>query len=839
MSINNNISKFANTVDSSGQIDFADLANKPTTLAGYGITDGASGGSVTSYTNASDLPLTGNSAGDLAYVVETNRMYVNTGSGWYSISLVNTDPSITSVQDAGSNTSPFTLSTDGTATVITITASDPEDVPLTYSYSVTSGSLTNGGGTTATVTQGTGSNTNVFTVTPSTTEAYAADFTLTFTVSDGVNTSTSGNSFSLSFVTTITNSNYTTLLLKADAAASDNQSDASSNSLTITESGNVTSTAFSPYHPKGYSVYFDGSGDYLSCGSGSQFDMGTGDFTWEAWVYPMEASRSQQIISVGDTNSTIYGFYFRSTNKFAFYGNSTVYLESSSTSSVNQWYHVAVVRSGTNLTLYVDGTSVATATTSDSIGSSSEGCYVGTNKGVSTQDLKGYISDARVVKGTAVYTTAFTPTTERLEAITNTQLLTCHLPYIADGSSNDASITVSGGPQTEQFSPYDHDEYSKSSHGGSVYFDGSGDELNISPSGSELVFGTDAYTVEFWIYLKSVSGGHHIYGANSLSGFLIYYTTSKIAVNKYSVSDVISYAEAPPLNKWTHYAIVREGTGANQTKIYKNGVVVATDTDATDWATNASWTVGGNPNSAQDFNGYLSDLRVVKGTAVYTSNFTPPTEPLTAVTNTQLLTCTNKHEVWDAASGEVLTLNGNADASTTQYKWVNSTYFDGTGDYIGFDPTDLYLGTASWTIEMWVYVDDLSSNRGLFQLGAGNGSLGAMILTTGAVRLLENAVSSNVTTSATISTNTWNHIAFTFDGDTNTGKVYINGTQDSNTFTKTSAWVETSVLGYIGCRYYSSAVQNSMSGYIEDLRITKGLARYTSSFTAPTAAFKV
>ena len=199
MSINNNISKFANTVDSSGQIVFADLANKPTTLAGYGITDGASGGSVTSYTNATDLPLTGNSAGDLAYVVETNRMYVNTGSGWYSISLVNTDPSITSVQDAGSNTSPFTLSTDGTATVITITASDPEDVPLTYSYSVTSGSLTNGGGTTATVTQGTGSNTNVFTVTPSTTEAYAGTFTLTFTVSDGVNTSTSGNSFSLNF----------------------------------------------------------------------------------------------------------------------------------------------------------------------------------------------------------------------------------------------------------------------------------------------------------------------------------------------------------------------------------------------------------------------------------------------------------------------------------------------------------------------------------------------------------------------------------------------------------------------------------------------------------------
>ena len=242
------------------------------------LADAASGG-VTTYSAIGDLPLTGNTAGDMAYVSGNNRLYINNGTGWYNIALVNTNPSITSVQDANSNTTPFTLTTDGTATVITITASDPEDIPLTYSYSVTSGSLTNGGGTTATVSQGTGANTNVFTITPTTTEDYAGAFTITFTVSDGVNTSTSANAFSLQF--SIDNAKYTTLLLKADASSSDNQVDASTNSLTITETGTATSTAFSPYHPKGYSVYFDGSGDYLT----ANVPTNNTTFTAECWFY--------------------------------------------------------------------------------------------------------------------------------------------------------------------------------------------------------------------------------------------------------------------------------------------------------------------------------------------------------------------------------------------------------------------------------------------------------------------------------------------------------------------------------------------------------------------------
>ena len=143
------------------------------------------------YANVSNLPLSGNNPGVKALVSDTNRLYLWTGAGWYNIALINTNPTIT----ANSNPS-YELNRDGTPTVISLTATDPEDVPIRWSYAVTSGSLTNGGGATATVSQAA----NVFTITPTTNEAYAGAFDLTFAASDGINIDTSSSSFTLSFI---------------------------------------------------------------------------------------------------------------------------------------------------------------------------------------------------------------------------------------------------------------------------------------------------------------------------------------------------------------------------------------------------------------------------------------------------------------------------------------------------------------------------------------------------------------------------------------------------------------------------------------------------------------
>lgn len=143
----------------------------------------------TQYNSIGDLPLSGVAAGTKAFINDSDRLYISNGTGWYSIALTNASPSIISVLDSDGGTTPFTLATDGSATVITVTATDSDGTPLTYNYSVTSGSL-NG----STVTQ----DSSVFTVTPH--ASNATTFDLTFTATDGINTATSANSFILSFV---------------------------------------------------------------------------------------------------------------------------------------------------------------------------------------------------------------------------------------------------------------------------------------------------------------------------------------------------------------------------------------------------------------------------------------------------------------------------------------------------------------------------------------------------------------------------------------------------------------------------------------------------------------
>lgn len=152
------------------------------------LSSGLGAEGITSYATAAELPLTGVDAGTQAFVEETNRFYVNSGDGWYNIALINQTPTITEGAPAT-----VRLALDGTPTVITLVAEDPEGIPITWSYTVTSGTL----GNTATISQAD----NVFTITPSTDENDDGSFTVTFTASDGVNIASSSTEFELAFTT--------------------------------------------------------------------------------------------------------------------------------------------------------------------------------------------------------------------------------------------------------------------------------------------------------------------------------------------------------------------------------------------------------------------------------------------------------------------------------------------------------------------------------------------------------------------------------------------------------------------------------------------------------------
>jgi len=244
------------------------------TSAQLGVT--AAVGTAT-YSSADTLPASAND-GDQALVSSTNRLYIYSNGGWYNIALINSTPYWST--EASSS---YNLNTDGTSTTITILAQDSDGINVVYTATADSDF-----NQLATISKDS-DNGRTFTIIPTDSEngtAIAGTGTVTFRASDGVNLVSTLSTFTIVFK--ILNSAETTLLVKADTTSTDNQVDASSNSHTITETGNVTSTAFTPYHPGGYSTYFDGTGDFLSFAETGDngFTMGDSDFNFECWYYP-------------------------------------------------------------------------------------------------------------------------------------------------------------------------------------------------------------------------------------------------------------------------------------------------------------------------------------------------------------------------------------------------------------------------------------------------------------------------------------------------------------------------------------------------------------------------
>lgn len=825
---------------------FTGLSDTPSTLGTAGqiakVNSGATAlefadqSGVTVYADVDALPGSGNT-GDLAFVTATNRLYLWTGTGWYNIALINTNPTISGVSSS------YALATDGTATVITITAVDPEGIPITYSIaSDTSGNI-------ATVTQGTGASSNVFTITPSTNDANAGTFSLTFRASDGVNIASSIASFTLQF--SVENSNYTTALITsvgANNAVNNSFVDSSTNSHTITAAGNATQTTFSPYRHGGYSTYFDGTGDYLEISNDSSLQMGTEAFTIELWMWLgafQTGGGQEHLVSLGNYTDGIYVRCTSSSFNTWIAGTNTTY---STAPPQNEWAHVAFTRdSSSDCRFFLNGTQIGSthSNTANIAQSSVTRIAAGVH---AVEAFTGYMTDVRVVKGTAVYTTNFTPPTERLTAITNTQLLACHLPYIADGSTNSHTITVTGNTKTEPFAPYDAQEYAASSHGGSMYFDGTGDYVTV-PNHTSFDFGTGDFTIETWINIPDVTstwlafisrgyaqdGGWRLYKNTGNNNLRFYYTDS----------GTTSYVEASSTgltnNTWRHIAVVRN---SSTTTIYVDGVSKGSGTVSTS-LNPGSYAVeigSGVVESSFPITGNMADVRIVKGTAVYTSDFTPPTAPLTAITNTSLLLSgTNAGIIDKAQSAKTLTLNGNVSSSTTQSKYLTSSmYFDGTSDYI-YIP-NIELGTDDFTIEGWHYLltrantrNGIWGNYSSYGAGALGMFAGHSSGTTTAYQVAYNgsAFPGGGLQGGTIVYNQWVHFALVRNSGTMT--LYIDGSSvDSMTATASlNGSGSNFVIGTPG-----DNTQSSMHGYLEDLRVTKGLARYTANFTPPTAELK-
>lgn len=312
---------------------------------------------------------------------------------------------------------------------------------------------------------------------------------------------------------------------------------------------------------------------------------GSGYTTWAANAYYLNCGTSQFQLILGDGGSN----YLVTTNI------------SSNPPSLNAWHHYAIVRDGSNINLYIDGINRGTINAGSQNIPAQPGAMLIGSAGSPETSITGYISNFRVVNNSAVYTGNFTPP--------------------------DAPLTLVGT--------------------GSANFVGASKQKLSVAENSAFTLGTNNFTIELWFKQSSRSNFDGLFGYGtavnaSVAGTMnldigsLQYNFSIGNGSSYAVNQNIG-GGLPALNVWHHLAVVRNGTTFT---VFVDGVTRA-------MANGISYSIPAQPGplligsqtdgTSTYFTGQITNFRVVNGTALYNTEFTPPNVALTPITNTVLL----------------------------------------------------------------------------------------------------------------------------------------------------------------------------------------------------------
>lgn len=591
---------------------------------------------------------------------------------------------------------------------------------------------------------------------------------------------------------------------------------------------------FSPY-TSGGSIYQTGTARQAYFAN--PVPIPAGEFCIELWCYPENFSAARELISnrawqfgnnkgwqltIANNGTVMLGASQSVWNSFPAILTSTTAL------TANAWNHVAFTRDSSDvLRVFINGVLSTSMTYTQSLDQSAGG--FGTHYFTlgnsyydgqfSTQPFNGYIGDVRVNTGvgSATYTANFTPPTSTLIPTTGTLVAVRSTGFVLESSGNNVPVIPFGSVAQSIDSPFG------TSYPGSLLFSSNASYLS-APTNPGFSF-SGAFTVEGWFNWSTLPSAGQITGVLAAGGFNITYSTT-LQFNLYGTGSIASAAFTPVLGRWYHIAMTRNEV--NLCTIWIDGVSSATGTSSTSFAQGAWSLYGGSNNGGA---GNVTNLRVVKGTAVYTTNFTPSTTPLTAISGTSLLLLGSNIGIIDTSANKYnVSVFGNTKISTTQSKFGGSSIqFDGTNDYLTVaNATPLLFTVPMFHVECWVY----RSTSGAFHsiVGKGNSTNGWLLQINSTDKLTFLVGAGIVMTSTTsINTGTWTHIAVTRDG-TNMMRMFVNGVLEASVSNNTS-FSQSEVLT-IGA---DRSNNNSFNGFIEDLRIFRDSAKYISAFTTPVA----
>jgi len=642
------------------------------------------------------------------------------------------------------------------------------------------------------------------------------------------------------------------------------------------------------------SILFNGTSQYLSVPSNANLTLGTGNFTIEFWINATAAPGASALIYDSRPASTqgVYPLLYLNSDRTMRFWVSSADRITSSALILNTWYHIALVKSSSVTTMYLNGT-VTGSTYSDANDylASVTNIAAGYAGGASiTSFFTGYISNLRVVKGVAVYTGAFTappqplqktqPAGTNIAAITdaaNTSLLlsTLYNDAFIDLSDNKFTVSNTASPTSTVQHPFNPNAYT------SVYFNGTSSYIT-APYNVNQTLGTNNFTMEAWVYPTTASGlrlivsswyslgGHFQFYISAANRLVFTYVTAGNVITSFTATTTLIVA-----NVWQHIAVVRNGATIT---LYVNG-----NADATTSNVGAGTALIYYGNVAKDiivgrdqggasnyFPGYMYNLRIVNGTAVYTSGFIPPTVPLTNITNTQLLLFLSKTTALvdnsSYNSGPALTLTNTASLFPGQYLQplpisyantglaISKQYSNGALQTVGqLDEVSLntnlngsvfftaasaqllslpsssgfVLGTGDFTIEFWGYWTIVGASAPGNVITTNINTTGLSIyISQSTLQIARLNVGTDLSVSVSQITGRWDHYAFV--RISGTGYIYKNGVLIGSGTVATD-YAQNGLT--IGTDLNRSGY---IAGYLSNVRIVKGIGIYTGAFTPPT-----
>jgi hypothetical protein len=402
---------------------------------------------------------------------------------------------------------------------------------------------------------------------------------------------------------------------------------------------------------KAHSFYFDGTNDGINAGTSIDYAPGTGAFCVEAWIFNHRLKNFSCIMTTRPNNSGYADAWhcgFDANGAGSLYSNNDQIIFPQGTIKQGQWQHYVCCRNSSSVaSIFVDGIRVSTGTVTNNFTRQNLG--IGDFPVTQAESISGFISNARFVKGSSVYDptlSTLTVPTAPLTAVSGTAILT----------AQDLSFIDNSGPPTLL------------STANSAFFDGSGDYLTIA-SNPALAVSSGDFTFECWVYTGAPPGGgvtndKLLFGGFSFTpAFVIFLTNGGNFPALWNGSIQQTSSVAVPTNQWTHVAVVRN---SGSLIFYVNGVSGGSNSNTTNWTGSSTTFIGrSDVDTTRNFSGNISNLRLVKGVAVYTSNFTPPNLPLSAISGTSLLTLQNTTFIDNSSNNLTIVRFGDVVTSTS------------------------------------------------------------------------------------------------------------------------------------------------------------------------------